>query len=668
VNLIVSTPEPMLRMRVLSARDLSGRVLTTLQRIGVLHLEPGTALGPSDRDSIQKQLAAVNLLLGDIERVLTYAPADALVRIGEDPEVFLTRPVGEIEDEARAVCARLTAMHQRADALVQERERWHELLRVSSLFSRRTDLTTRDLGFCGEKLYSHVAILPREGFDGVHTSLAQLTLSLEVIEDDEEIVAFFIGHRRMQAEVEELVSQRGRLVSLPGEERPLGRFEADARSELAHLAREQQFLRAEIESSTRDHLNHVVLLREGLLAERERLACLELACEADHVTLFEGWVPESQAEEASMRLREEIRIVHVDTSRPQALDEPPSKLRNGPALRPFEAIINLFATPRYREWDPTPIVACFFALFFGIMLGDALYGALLLLMARYLLPRLVDDPEADGFRMFRRLITICAGAAILVGVLNGSYLGDFPSHFFGAPNLAVSHTIHAAYTEPLVFIVVALFIGLVHVNLAHLLMLIRGVRERRLHAVISRSAIFLVQAASLPWVLRLLGIEWLALANSTYSLLLYLVLAGVFLIIVASVMEHGPFLGSILWVFDLSGILGDVMSYARLAGVGLATYFLAFSFNMMATLIAGMLPEGIIRAVLGSAVILVILVFGHVLNLLLSSITCFVHALRLCFVEFLFKFYEGGGRPYAPFRLRRRQWVPVRAGSRTGRA
>ena len=103
------------------------------------------------------------------------------------------------------------------------------------------------------------------------------------------------------------------------------------------------------------------------------------------------------------------------------------------------------------------------------------------------------------------------------------------------------------------------------------------------------------------------------------------------------------------------------MSYARLAGVGLATYFLAYCFNLMSELVAGMLPAGIIRIVLGTLVMVVILLFGHILNLVLSSITCFVHSLRLCFVEFLFKFYEGGGQPYSPLRLRKREAIPVRA-------
>jgi V/A-type H+-transporting ATPase subunit I len=71
---------------------------------------------------------------------------------------------------------------------------------------------------------------------------------------------------------------------------------------------------------------------------------------------------------------------------------------------------------------------------------------------------------------------------------------------------------------------------------------------------------------------------------------------------------------------------------------------------------SGMIP-GIIGAIIGTVMAVLILVFGHVLNTILAGISSFVHSLRLCFVEFLFKFYDGGGRPYSPFRLRKRARV-----------
>jgi V/A-type H+/Na+-transporting ATPase subunit I len=404
----------------------------------------------------------------------------------------------------------------------------------------------------------------------------------------------------------------------------------------------------------------LVLLREALFAENERLGVLEKACEAKYVTLIEGWVPESAVQMATGDLREEIGYVFIDTRKPTREEQPPTKLRNPKVLKPFEIVVNLFGTPKYREWDPTPIIAYSFAFFYGVMLGDAAYGILLMFLVKYALPKLVDDPQGEGFKVFQTLLYMSAGSAIVVGALTGTYFGDFFTKFFNAPNLALAPAVQDVYMDTMMFIVVALGVGLIHVNLGHVLMFIRGIKEKQKHLVIGRLGLFILQIAGIPWMMNFIGSELFPLAQSTYTILLYIVGFSVVLIVIASFLEKGPFLGSIFWVFDITGILGDVMSYARLAGVGLATYFLAYCFNLMSVLIADMLPAGIIRMVLGSIIIVVILLFGHVLNLVLSSITCFVHSLRLCFVEFLFKFYEGGGRQYEPLRLRKRELVPVK--------
>jgi V/A-type H+-transporting ATPase subunit I len=104
------------------------------------------------------------------------------------------------------------------------------------------------------------------------------------------------------------------------------------------------------------------------------------------------------------------------------------------------------------------------------------------------------------------------------------------------------------------------------------------------------------------------------------------------------------------------------MSYARLAGVGLATFYLASTFNQLSALFSEIIP-GVVGAILGGILGVVIIVFGHLINMVLTAITGFIHSLRLCFVEFLFKFYEGGGREYSPFRLRKRSDVLLRAKS-----
>jgi V/A-type H+/Na+-transporting ATPase subunit I len=659
VKFLVNTPEPMWRMRVLVPREDAAVALASLQRAGVLHPEQSTEFNVIGLRAIEAERTAVNTLLGALQDVLAYAPADEMVRITRDVEVLLTRPARELVTDTRRACSRLVALHRRAQQLEDEEARWARLRAMARAFRGHPGLGTGDLGFDGDHLYSRLALLPRDEFEAIAARLESLTLRTELWHGNEEVAVFLIGRTADQAELESLVRHHGELVEIPGEDVPLGAFAARAGEELKRLAGERQRLDAEIRTRTRDELEALVLLREALRAERDRLALLSMAGAAKHVVLFEGWVPASEVEVARDRLRAEIASAYVDASEAGSAEQPPTRLRNPPLLQPFELVVRLFATPRYHEWDPTPVVAWFFAAFFGLMLGDVVYGLLLLLTAQKVLPKLANDPEAEGFVAFRQLLSLCAGVAILMGLLQGSWLGDFPTRFLGAPSLALAPALQGFYLEPMAFIVASLLVGLLHVNLGHGLMLVRGLRERQRAVVVSRSAIFLLQIGAIPWVLRLLRVDWLPLGSTGYAVAAALLGISMLMIIAASLLERGAFLGSILWVFDVSGVLGDVMSYARLAGVGLATYFLAYSFNMMATLIAGMLPDTLAGAVIGGLLAVLILLAGHLLNLLLSSITCFVHALRLCFVEFLFKFYEGGGHPYAPFRLRRRTALPV---------
>jgi len=347
-------------------------------------------------------------------------------------------------------------------------------------------------------------------------------------------------------------------------------------------------------------------------------------------------------------------------TRPPGKNEiPPTKMNNPKALKPFQIIVNLFGTPKYDEWDPTPIVAYSFALFFGIMLGDVIYALCLIALTKFVLPRMVDDIESEGAKLFQRILYISSGTSLLIGLLTGTYLGDF-YRFFGIESLALSANISSLFSNTLLFIVFSLVIGLIHVNIGHFIAFINGIKRGLKHIVIGKIGLFLLQLAGIPWIMHFLDMEVIIFSPEVYAVLPYAMLIGILLIVISSVIERGAFMGGIFWLFEITGILGDVMSYARLAGVGLATYYLAFCFNLMGPLLADLLPTGIIRTVFGTLIIILILLTGHIINLVLSSLTCFVHSLRLCFVEFLFKFFEGGGREYSPFKLKKRELILVK--------
>jgi V/A-type H+-transporting ATPase subunit I len=653
--LIVNTPDPMVKVRVMTPKDYSTETLKTLHRAGVLHVEESEELKPVDKEAIERERKEVGELLTSINDVLAYIPKGERVLLGEDVEVIYNRPLSEIDSEVRTLCTKLGNMHQRAAKLKEEVKELTELARYLGPLGQQADIRLRDLNFSGSYLFSRVFVFPSELFEALYAKFKGHLLENIVTAVENETVLYVIAKAEDLETIESAVRDGGgKVLQIPEKDSTLREFLKATEDDTHNLEEELGKLRIEIESRTRENLKTLILFREALSAETERLSVLAKASEAKYVRLIEGWVPESNVEAAISELRDNIGYVFIDTRKPEQIEEPPTRMRNATALKPFEVIVNLFGTPKYKEWDPTPVIAYSFAFFFGIMLGDVVYAALLMLFARFGLRLLTDNPQSEGFKLFQRIIYISGGVGLVIGLLTGSYLGNFYT-FFKIESLTLAAIIKHWLSDPVYFIGLALIIGLVHVNIAHVLALIKGRRERQKAIVPNKAGLFLLEIGAIPWIMHvILGMNLPLLTNQMYSILLYVAILGLVLIVASSFMERGPFLGSIFWLFDVTGILGDVMSYARLAGVGLATYYLAYAFNMMASLLHGMVPAGIFRLIIGSLIFILVLLAGHVLNLALSGITCFVHSLRLCFVEFLFKFYEGGGKAYNPFRLRAR--------------
>jgi V/A-type H+/Na+-transporting ATPase subunit I len=653
--LIVNTVDPMAKVRVVTTKDYSTKTIKTLHTAGVLHVEESEELRPVDKEALERERRAIGELLTGINDVLAYIPKGERVSLTEDVEVIYTRPFDEVDSEVRLLCTKLSNMHQSASKLDEDVKALTELSKYLGSLEQQADVRLRDLNFSGSYLFSRVFVFPNDVFETAYPKLRDYMLEDVSATVENETVLYAIARMQDKEVTESLVKDAGgKVLPVPEEDLTVREFLEVADGKIHNLEQDLTKLQAEIESKTRENLEKLVLFREALSAEAERLAVLAKASEAEYVTLIEGWIPENNVEATISELKENIGYVFIDTRKPELAEEPPVKMKNPSPLKPFEVIVNLFGTPKYREWDPTPIIAYSFAIFFGLMLGDVVYAALLMLFAYRGLRILVDDPESEGFKLFQRIIYISGGVALVIGALTGSYLGDF-YRFFGIESLALAQTIQGIFSDPVLFIGLSLVIGLVHINIAHMLALVRGIKERQKAIVPNKAGLFMLQIGAIPWIMHvILGINIPLLTEQIYSILLYVAILGVVLIVVSSLMEKGAFLGGIFWLFDVTGILGDVMSYARLAGVGLATYYLAYCFNLMAELLSGMLPAGIVQAIIGTLVFVLVLLVGHVLNLVLSGITCFVHSLRLCFVEFMFKFYEGGGTRYSPFRLKAR--------------
>jgi len=662
IPVFVNTSEPMLKVRVVTVKDYSQKTLEYLQKLGVLHVEEARELSPVDKAAIEKEMNEVRTALNYLNNILEHLASEKTVSL---PEVIKPRPLGEITDQARKFHNSVSSLTRKYDRLQEEVVNLEYLGKYLGILAGETNASLKDLQYSGNYLFTDVLVLTEESYKTFSEKASQYLLQDTTITADGDVVIYFIAMSENRMAIETLVRELGTAkLIIPDEELTLSEFIAQNDETIRKRGSESKKLQQEIQKRIEEDLDQIVLFREVLASENERLSVLQQACEARYVTLVEGFVPESNADTITSGLKEILDYAYIETRKPSPADEPPTKLRNPRGIRPFEVIVNLFSLPKYGDWDPTPSVAYFFAFFFGLMLCDVVYSVGLLILARFLLDKLVDDPTTEGTRMFRNVLYISGVVALVFGILSGTYLGDFLNMYFGVnmKTIALVKWVQAQISDPISFIVLSLIIGLIHLNIAHILGLIKGIQENNRGMILSKIGLFLIQIFGIPYIFKaMLSIELFAFSAATYSAFAYPLIFGIVLIVVGAFMQMGA-LGAVFWIFDLTGILGDVMSYSRLAGVGLATYYLASSFNLLSnwvsSTISSLIP-GVIGLTIAFIVGVIMLVIFHVFNLLLSSLAAFIHSLRLCFVEFLLKFYEGGGREYAPFHLRLRKEVIV---------
>jgi V/A-type H+-transporting ATPase subunit I len=410
-----------------------------------------------------------------------------------------------------------------------------------------------------------------------------------------------------------------------------------------------------------------------------------------------GWVRSSRSDELLAALAPWDSALDVTLRDPRDDENPPVELNNARLLRPFEVLTDLYGRPGYREIDPTPLLAPFFLLFFAICIGDVGYGAMLI-AGSWLIKNKLD--VAPGVRRFMDLMMLGGAAAMVIGVLFGSY---FALPVESLPPLLRSLQVLDPLYGLQTFLLITVCLGLVQVVFGIGIAAFDAFRRGDAAAavfeqistiflgytsgapVIGRAALVvgllgtvLMQGRALEASLgektsplwdRAMGWAWLASVIAWTAVLAFggpgfvtwtvsgLTLAGLF---ISKTVRRSvrALLGGMYAVYGMSAFLGDVLSYTRLAALGLSGSLVGMVFNLLAKLVWGPVSGlwaggglGWLWAVLVAVCAVAVFVFGHVFNVVINLLGAFVHPARLQFVEFFSKFYEGGGRPLAPFRF-----------------
>ena len=379
---------------------------------------------------------------------------------------------------------------------------------------------------------------------------------------------------------------------------------------------------------------HACSLKERLQGVRVKATAQEAA--DGTLVVMEGWAEKETSGRVDALLEEYPNVVFLKSD-PTPEDETPVKLKNRWFAHVFELVGDMYARPKYGTIDLTPFFAPFYMLFFGICLNDAGYGLILLAMGMAMLWKF----KGGMMRRAAWFATMCAVSTIVFGLFCGSFFGvSLKAYFPSIPFFDFQGR----------FFSWALAIGLVQILFGQVLRIVMVSVTAGFRYALSTLGWFLViLAGSLAAGLPLLDPAWVIPGFTTSSPAFYGVAAiGVVLMLFFNSPGKNPFVnfGTGLWdtYNNITGILSDVLSYIRLFAIGLSGGILATVFNDLAT---GLSPD---IPVVRELMILLILLVGHGINLFMSSISSFVHPMRLTFVEF----YKNAG-----FEMAARQFEPL---------
>jgi len=383
------------------------------------------------------------------------------------------------------------------------------------------------------------------------------------------------------------------------------------------------------ESMHRFAIKWLPLLKTWQLICQDKVDELEVFLqigETEFAFIIFGWIPK----EDIRSLREELRKEFLQDISLNEIDIPkelqsriPVKTRNPAVIEPYENFVKMRATPSYSDIDPSMLVAIFMPIFFGMMAGDVGYGIVMFIIALLMGKKVNKGLMADIMKFLR----MGAIWTIVFGVLFGEYFGDLGEKFGIKP-------VWLSRSEPesiFPLLTMAIAVGVGHIMFGLLI----GAWNAFVHKSKSH---FLERVGMFVGILGLLVLvgSLSSFLPGGVTVLGWIVFAIGLIMVAISMGTTGVFLGPIEFV----GLLGSILSYLRIAALGLASVYLA----KVANDLGGMVSS----AVLGVLIAVII----HALNIVMAILSPTIQSLRLQYVEFFRRFYEGGHSPFTPFKKR----------------
>lgn len=590
--------------------------------------------GTADVSAYQEELSRYAAALGEIKRW-------SGKRRGRKPEIPYNKlESAEIAEAADAMCVEIETLTEKISELKKSRE-LDTLLQKSlgpwassSIPLETTSTDSLEISYYLLPPKADKAVLPADLEDAAPASHIEY-----IHEDKEQKYAVVMNHKECSDAVWDVMERHNAVImhfggilhgtpqkNLEEAEARLAEYEkriTELEDRLKELGKNEEALRCGYDS---------LLLKIRLESINSQLVFTE--------TVFglSGWVPEYKKHEVEGILNEYNCVYEFQAVEPEGGEDPPVLFKNNKFVEPFEYIVQMYALPQYDSIDPTKAIAPFFSLFYGMMLSDAGYGIVMVLLCTLGL-KFMD--MGKGMQSICKALRLGGASAIFWGAVYGSWFGDIvevvAKTFFNM-DVHIPYLVNPLW-DPMTVLVLSLVLGVVHLFVglglkAYLLI-------RRGHIW---SAVFDVGF----WYFVISGLGLMLLGGGMVSTVgTYLAAGGAIgLVLTQGRNKKGIIMKILSGTVSLYGIVNyfsDILSYSRILALGLSTAVIASVVNTMGSMMGGTL--------VGALVLFIVFAAGHALNLLINAFSAYVHTVRLQYVEFFDKFYESGGKPFGPFEV-----------------
>ena len=409
---------------------------------------------------------------------------------------------------------------------------------------------------------------------------------------------------------------------------------ADAR--LLTIESERASVKTELRAVAEQWDDDILSLKEQLENEKEKNEILSAFVQTNDAYVLEAWVPVKDTEKVEQLVEKcseghcAFELIEVEGTDDENV---PVLQQNGWYAKPFEYLVDMYSPVRYNEIDPTIFVAITFPLFFGFCLTDAVYGLVVAAIGVVLLKGLGKIKES--MHSFGWILIWSGLWAVILGLITNGFIGDFPERVAGFRLPTVIGPVEA-FKHPDTILLIAIGLGLLYVNIGFIIGAIDNLRYGNVKEAIG---------SQICWFVFEAGIILLALGYMMPALgMIGMILGGI--LIIATI-------GMLVWangaygIMDIFGFMGDVLSFARLLALCLATGGIAMTVNILALMMNDMVPfAGIILAI-------IIFIFGHIANFAFQVLGAFINALRLNYVEFFSQFFMAGKGKFEAFKAKR---------------